>query len=334
MIRTASTDTLRIIGLTNSNEAVLAHEQLGRNLKRYIPATGGVAYLFSPFINTQTLLHVLGHRTGEPTVIVTSWRLDHLVFGASSLDCYDACKENGWTLYINDALHAKFYSTSLRSAWLGSANLTNKGLSYTDHPNIELLYYVPVLPTEVRIWAHRVIAKSRLVTDELYSWYKEVLKAQPEPPIIDHTAADRGNTTTAPFLISQLPASTSPHRLWMVSNDPSLASEDWNEMAAVEHDRALYGANPFVPYEDFLHELDGSFFAHPFVDAIVAQITSEGVRFGEIKEWIQNNCTDVPVPYRRELTPHVQSLYQWLITLSPDRFEIIQPHITQIIRTR
>ena len=51
--------------------------------------------------------------------------------------------------------------------------------------------------------------------------------------------------------------------------------------------------------------LKKKFFEHPFIQRIAQFLTPCG-QFGEIKQWIQDNCTDVPIPSRRELTGNVQ----------------------------
>ena len=53
--------------------------------------------------------------------------------------------------------------------------------------------------------------------------------------------------------------------------------------------------------------------------------------FGQVKEWIQNNCTDVPVPSRRSLTGNIQVLYRWIADLCSDRFAIDRPQYSQRI---
>jgi len=201
-----------------------------------------------------------------------------------------------------------------------------------DRANIEVLYLVDPMPRDMRRWTLRTVAQARLVTEELHDWYAERLSEvraashkkpsyeEPEVPSYIHS----------PFLISQLPASRSPESLWTVLN-----SEDppWDDLMAAEHDLALYGVDPMIQgYPEFSRSLARAFFGHPFIEAFDNAIDADGMRFGAVKEWVQKNCTDVPIPFRRLLTPHVQCLYSWMVGLGPHQYEVIQPNVSQIIR--
>ena len=87
--------------------------------------------------------------------------------------------------------------------------------------------------------------------------------------------------------------------------------------------------------DQFLKKLKIQFFAHPFIQKIDEFINPEAY-FGSIKEWVQNNCTDVPVPSRRELTGNVQVLYDWFEKLGDGKYVIDVPgshsqRITKVI---
>ena len=69
-----------------------------------------------------------------------------------------------------------------------------------------------------------------------------------------------------------------------------------------------------------------------FFSAFMDEITQKGMRFGYAKQWIQQNCIDDPVPYRKELTRTVQNIFSWIVELFPREIEIIQPNYSQIIR--
>ena len=74
-------------------------------LCEYMARAGSIVYVICPFI-TPSVLRELGGPTVERMIVVTSWRGDHLRTGVSSLELYEVCGENGWTLFVNDRLHA------------------------------------------------------------------------------------------------------------------------------------------------------------------------------------------------------------------------------------
>ena len=92
-------------------------------------------------------------------------------------------------------------------------------------------------------------------------------------------------------------------------------------MACIIHDLVNYDIDPGLGDEDFLQILTAAFFVHPFIQKIDEFISPEAY-FGRIKEWIQNNCTDVPVPSRRELTGNVQVLLEWFVALGDGSYMV------------
>ena len=307
---------------------------LGNELSNYLGRPGEITYVISPYIDVFALETCLERRAESDVVVVSCWRGDLLIEGVSSLDLFATCKARGWTLLVNDQLHAKLYSQGLQSAWLGSANMTRSGLGLPGaaRANLELLQYVEPLSRAGRVWVHGLVSGSRLVTEEWYTVLREWLESKPRgaPPVAD----DRPEPASAdPFLVSQLPATESPSALWEVITAERPVSAE--ALAAAEHDLGIYGAPALSgDQEDCFRTLAQTFFAHPFIGAIEGRIGVDGARFGAVKEWIQETCSNVPVPYRRELTESTQNVYRWFCELAPDRFEVIRPRHTEILRRR
>ena len=82
---------------------------------------------------------------------------------------------------------------------------------------------------------------------------------------------------------------------------------------------------------DFLSHLKKQFFKSLFVQHLLNYIGDEGKYFGEIKEWIQRNCHDVPVPSRRSLTGNIQVLFKWIVELSEGKYMTDRPNYSQRI---
>ena len=100
----------------------------------------------------------------------------------------------------------------------------------------------------------------------------------------------------------------------------------------MEHDLAMLDLDASVPLDEFVRGLQTSFFERPFIKAFEAQIDADGIPFGSVKQWVQSNCSDVPTPYRRELTFVVQALIHWFPALRPGEFEVIRPSWREVIR--
>ncbi len=304
-------------------------KELHDTLVNYYDAKHQLSMVVCPFITVQTIQDILSTRTNRQCVIITSWRSDHLLTGVSSLDLYDVCQNNGWTLFVNDRLHMKLYSRDLDSAWVGSANLTNRALSDDERSNHEVLTFNEELTTDDKIMIQRVQAESVLVTEEVHRQYKQWLDAQqsvelppPDPVEID--------TTESAFHTSQLPHSDTPERLWEVANDATDLRD--YEQAAMEHDLAVYPVDTTLSLDEFMVEMKAVFFAHPFIETFAREITPDGIHFGGVKQWIKQNCTDVPVPHARELTFPTQALVEWFPSLDGNQYQVDRPRHSQILR--
>jgi len=308
---------------------MILFEGLGGQLVDYFQSPAEYRYIVCPFISLSTAKKLLKDCTGQ-VFIVTSWRMDHLRSGVSSLDLYDFCKEHNHELYVIDELHAKFYSNDLKSAFAGSANLTNRGLGYHENPNLELLVWLESLAPHVRIWVHGLLAKATRVDERVFEWYQANIgevepRSEPELPQLPPQLKEDS------FLITQLPASDSPTRLWELLKDPDSA-RDLDELARSDHDLGLYSLHAqCTNIDEFRLALKDPFLSHPFIRAFTKLITRDGFPFGPAKIWIQDNCTEVPRPWRKELTEPVQRLFSWLPELAPDTFVVKRPVYRQVI---
>jgi hypothetical protein len=202
---------------------------------------------------------------------------------------------------------------------LGSANCTDAALF--DGGNIECMTFLDALDVGNRIELNKIILSSTPVDDRIFckyrDWFNDIDKDDTyynDDPHIDDIK---------PFYVFQLPASHSPRFMWKYLNAP----DNYIDMAdAIEHDIAIYGSELHSMTEDeYLTDVQNRFFSHPFISLLDKQLSSDGIRFGSVKEWVQNNCLDVPVPYRKDLTVMVQNLFEWFIELNPKIYSVRVP---------
>ncbi len=69
--------------------------------------------------------------------VITRWQMADLIVGASDLSVYEACREKGWRFGVCQNFHGKTYVIDDREAYLGSANLTQRGMCIGAVGNIE-----------------------------------------------------------------------------------------------------------------------------------------------------------------------------------------------------
>ena len=214
----------------------MIYEGLFERLRTYF-AGEGVVYVIAPFIRADALAGLLSDRPGGSVIVLTSWRPDDVLAGASDLNVYELCHDRRWRLYTSDSLHAKLYSLDLATAWIGSANITRRALGLADVSNDEVLGFIDPLPAEVKTWVYRLLHSARPVTDELHASYVAWLAEQPPPPPLTGPP-EVLNAERTPFSVRELPAVSSPRRLWEIAQTPEMAEPA--ERAAAEHDLAVF----------------------------------------------------------------------------------------------
>ena len=281
-------------------------------------------FLFVPYVKTGVLDGLL---KGIPnkTVIVATWEPGDIQTGSSELALYPFCQRRDIALYISQGLHLKAYSVDLASAILATGNVSRRGLlpggNYEAATKLDLTM-------DDQIFFRRIVQKARLVDDAMYgelvAWGEANHTDMPDLPALNGVISSRRKDD---FSVSALPMTQSVDELVAGYRRISAGrhpSDDSETTACIIHDLVNYDIDPGLGGEEFLQILTAAFFAHPFIQKINEFISPEAY-FGRIKEWIQDNCTDVPVPSRRELTGNVQVLLEWFVALGGGSYMVDVP---------
>ena len=282
-------------------------------------------FFFAPYIQAEVLAKLLeGIR--NKIAIVTTWEPRDILFGSSDLEVYRYCRERGVALYVSDRLHLKVYSAGLVSAIVATGNISRRGLM--NGGNYEVAVELKRLASKDRLFLESIRANARLVDDSMYvelkAWLeRHAIEQVSIPALKDLVSAPNKDD----FLLSALPMTRSVKMLdagyarLCAGADPS---DDPNVSACIVHDLANYSIPMGLSGNQFRQELSSKFFAHPFIRKIDDFMAPEAY-FGRIKAWVQKNCTDVPVPSRRELTGNVQVLLEWFVELGDGRYVVDVP---------
>ena len=117
----------------------------------------------------------------------------------------------------------------------------------------------------------------------------------------------------------------------IISNHFKIGDEE--EINCALHDAALFSVPTDVDFDNYVEVLKVNFFKSEFVSDLLRFIDKKERYFGEVKEWIQSHCADVPVPSRRDLTGNIQVLYEWITFLGDGRYVVDRPrHSERIYR--
>lgn len=259
-------------------------------------------------------------------VIVTTWKPEDIQSGSSELSLYPFCQRRNIALYVCQELHLKVYSVELTSAILATGNVSRRGL--LPNGNYEAAIRLDPLSIDDRLFFEKIRKKARLVDDAMYEKFLEWSMANPPHPAKPISLSD---VVTLPsqddFSVASLPMTMSVgklaagYRKICVGEKPS---KDLEMSACIMHDLANYDIEIGLGDDEFIQSLRIAFFSHPFIRRIDEFISPQAY-FGRIKEWIQDNCTDVPVPSRRALTGNVQVLLEWFVVLGSGKYVVDVP---------
>ena len=281
-------------------------------------------FLFVPYIKTDVLENLL-EGISNKMVIVTTWEPGDIQVESSELSLYPFCQSRNIALYVSQGLHLKAYPVGLSSAILATGNVSRRGLLPSG--NYEAATKLDLTVND-QIFFRRILRKARLVDDAMYgelvAWSEANCTNLPDLPTLSGVISPQGKDD---FSVSALPMTQSVDELvagYRMISAGRRPPEDSETTACIIHDLVNYDIDPGLGDEEFVQNLTATFFAHPFIQRIDEFISPEAY-FGRIKEWIQDNCTDVPVPSRRELTGNVQVLLEWFVALGGGSYMVDVP---------
>jgi len=287
--------------------------------------------VFSPYIKIESI-EKLDLPDKRKISIVTTLRLGDFLSGSSDIELYPYAKERNIKIFINNNIHLKVFLADWKKMIFGSSNLTRNGLGYGKERNYELNGKVDSLSVDTIYYLRKIISESMLMDDDVYLFIKDIFdKIDKVNEVEEFDVAELENHLEKDFLISSLPMTKDINRLYkLIFNN--FRSENMEEVNCAIHDQLLYDLPNDLPFEKFIEVLKENFFKSKFITSLLAYIDDEDRYFGAIKAWIQNNCADVPVPSRRDLTGNIQVLYSWIAFLSDGLYEVDRPNHSERIR--
>lgn len=259
--------------------------------------------------------------------IVVRWQFRDLIGGSSDLEAYETASREGWKFYFHQDLHAKIYRID-GEAYIGSANLTNRGLSGSPPAgNIELSVKVPVTD-ELASWCDYLEQRSTLIDDPLFEAIKNDVQdylttTSLLPPTrrgFNETVMEmlRERNPGPRLFLYDLPQSASPSALY--NNSANL------EDPLVLHDIQVFGlpSNPSVDNVRVAFRLSPGF-------TWLASKVRNSIGFGELSSELHDNLCDEPKPYRSEVKNRLANLMHWAADLFPGEFAISRPRYREVI---
>jgi hypothetical protein len=307
-------------------------EKLFQKIQAFVLSVDREILIISPYVKTEVLEKLL-QKIPANTSIITTWKLRDIQIGISDIELFQFCKEKGIFLYLHPRIHLKAFVNDYSQCVFGSANISRKGFALVTDHNYELDAKTEALDIDTVIYFKKILKESVLVNDEIYQKYRDAVEElQPLPELEDPDITSIPKKSE--FLISALPMSYDVKELFEIYSRNFEHKLNEKRECAI-HDIVLYNIPQNLDYSKFRELLKERFFTSKFIQKLLEFVTSEDRYFGEVKEWIQKNCEDVPVPSRRDLTGNIQVLYKWIADLSDGAYKVDRPrHSERLYRVK
>ncbi len=125
--------------------------------------------LVAPFIKASVLERLLNQTSADVSLkCITRWFPEEIVAGVSDLEVWNLIENHpNSSLWLRPDLHAKYYRIDNRCL-VGSANLTNKALGWSNCPNLELLVTLSADEPTVKTFETELLKACIPVTEDLF----------------------------------------------------------------------------------------------------------------------------------------------------------------------
>ena len=276
--------------------------------------------VLSAFIKLDALRWLIGTTEVSNLKVVSRWQPNDLTAGASDLDCFYLCNEANIPFGISQNLHGKVYIVDSK-IFIGSANLTSKGMSLAGRENDEFGTGFEYGQTE-RLKVQNYLAS----VDWLDSGIVELMAGH----LRDFEENGNAQLYDWPQEISEKlgvqPLTVWFHDLPMCSPQDLLARTA--DEAALEHDLSYFQCGLGADEAELLQ----GFTSSQIYRWLKSQLQEFGeLSFGKATALFHNQILDDPSPYRKTIKEGIANLFEWAAKCDAV-FRVSRPNHSQVIR--
>jgi hypothetical protein len=295
----------------------------------YASKTQSSLLIFSAFIKLNALEWLASQIEMVPEVrIVARWRPEDLAFKASDIEAYEFCHTHGWKFGIDNSLHSKAFVFDSKTVLLGSANLTDRGLSLSRDGNLEM--GTVIVPTIADLERLKSLEENVFwMNDDIFKSLAEEMKAmeitKPKTPSWSPDLIERLNPKIDFLWVSEL-LHSSPESFQWVNLD------DEEQM----HDFELLGLNMESCQDEM--RIRKAFLSSRlylwFKSELAKEMDNPYTNFGWLTEKLHNALLDKPPPKRSGIKEFVADFVLWLESYALEDIEIVQHQKTKSFQLR
>jgi len=290
---------------------LLVSDEFYDGVKSTIMSASNQIFVTSAFIKVRALESLLTSVPNNVEVeIVGRWRKNDLLMKASDIDVYRACQKRGWKFGIDQNLHGKLYLVDEAEVFLGSANLTQKGMSIGGYGNVEFgtkFDAEQIDISRIRAYKHSDVVwldddLFRLIEDDIYS--------------ADESTEEKSNGWSTEILAR---LETPVEYLWvheLVFVEPQMLKFPDLDNESIAHDFEMLNLHCDNLGDE---NLRAQFRQTRVYNWLRYQIRdAESLNYGGLTHRLHNSLFDDPLPYRKEIKEFVSVLFRWMEFMETD----------------
>jgi hypothetical protein len=258
---------------------------------------------------------------GKNVTVIARWQKRDLLCGASDLSVYEFCKSQGWNFGVDLNLHGKIFLVDESEIFLGSANLTQRGLHLGLVGNHEF-------GTKISAESADLDKIQKFIESEV-TWIDNSLMRKLKYDI-EHSV-----------------------------NEPALASSSWSQSVLDIIQKPIWFLwvhelifstpedllSPNLDNENVVHDLDLLGLTIDNLNADTLKLAFKRMRlfgwmrtilkigsssFGGISSKLHSSILDDPKPYRIDIKNYNKIIFEWARFIN-DVFEIERPNYSQVL---
>lgn len=311
---------------------LLFFDKIRVQLENELKQAKGDIQIISAFCKKEAIKFVNDHipNSVQKKRLMVRFRLEDILSGASDLEIYNFCCDNGWELYMKHPdLHAKAYIFDESSCIVGSANLTSKGLGLIEKSNYEIAFLSTISEEDIAL-IDSLFNNAKRIDDDLYkkltkdagrynidshvkkNWDESILKLLDEKLYDEKLIGEKSDTKVDSLHVCDFPNGG-------LSDDPKPEFLD------------VLGVSPGTSTAT----LKKAFMrcnAYRWLKSVLEQKEGKEIYYGGLTELIHNAIDDDPKPNRKKIKELQTNFLSWIKELDIDEIQIDRPRHSERIR--
>ena len=305
--------------LKHKNQQIFSNRDFQELIVRSANEAKQSLTVFSAYIKLNAIEWLAEHVGNIPKIkIIARWSPQDLAFKASDIEVYSFCVQQGWEFGIDNALHSKAFIFDSQTVLLGSANLTDRGLSLSRDGNLEM--GTVITPTIADLNRLKLLQQNvTWLDDSIFQSIAAELEAleveKPKTPSWSSGLIEKLNPKVEYLWISELLHSPPQAFQWLNLDDPDQL-----------HDYELLGLNidSFGDQDTVKNAFLTSRLYRWFKSQLRSEKDNQYTNFGWLSATLHNALLDKPPPKRSGVKEYVADFVAWLEFYAVDEIEITQ----------